>query len=345
MKDKLYDFDLPDELIASYPPAQRTESKLLIYSLANKVSQIEKFEDISRFLRPGDNLVRNITKVEKRRIYAVKEDGKEFEIMLLKPEDYFKKKWQCLVKGLKKWSVGDSLVIQGSNNVNISLISRENQFALIHASEPLTARFLNKFGHMPIPPYLKRKAIKIDEDRYQTTFAEIYGSSAAPTAGLHFSNQLTGRLKEIGINFIDIVLHIGYGTFASLNEENYKYKKLHQESYVLSDDAAQQLNRAKLNKERIFAVGTTSLRTLESNYRKNNGSFKAEKSETEIFLHPPDTIGSVNGLITNFHLPKSSLMMLVSCFTGREKLLEIYKLAVKEKMRFFSYGDAMLLLP
>ena len=344
-KEDQYDFHLPDNLIASYPAKNRVDSRLLAYSIERNSTSISTVINISKFLKPGDHLVRNITKVEKRRVFACNEANKDFEIMLLSPLDLKRKKWQCLVRGLKKWQEGSSLTLKGYENISITLFKRENEFAFIETSEALTSVLLDKLGNMPIPPYLKRRAEDIDNERYQTTYAKVYGSAAAPTAGLHFSSALTNELKKNGIIFIDLVLHVGYGTFAPLSSDNFKSKKLHKEFYRIDQESAEKLNHALQNKNRVIAVGTTSLRALESNYRKNNGLFKAEQTETDIFLYPPEKINSVNGLLTNFHLPKSSLMMLVSCLTGREQLLSLYKQAIDERMRFFSYGDAMLLLP
>lgn len=345
MKEEQYDFDLPEGLIASFPAKSRVDSRLLAYSLESNTANITTFSNLSKFLRPGDYLVRNITKVEKRRVFAHNQVNKDFEIMLLRPLDLERKKWQCLVRGLKKWEENSSLVLKGYETISITLMKREDEFAYIEASKALTSVLLDKLGNMPIPPYLKRKSEEIDNERYQTTYAKVYGSAAAPTAGLHFSLELTNELKKVGIIFIDLVLHVGYGTFAPLNPGNFTGKKLHKEFYSIDQESADKLNQAHVNKNRVIAVGTTSLRALEANYRENNGLFKTGQTETDIFLFPPDKINSVNGLITNFHLPKSSLMMLVSCITGREQLLSLYKQAIEERMRFFSYGDAMLLLP
>ena len=241
-KEDQYDFHLPDNLIASYPAKNRIDSRLLAYSLERNSTSISTVINIRKFLKPGDHLVRNITKVEKEEFLLVTKPIKIL-IMLLSPLNLERKKWQCLVRGLKKWQEGSSLTLKGYENISITLFKRENEFAFIEASEALTAVLLDKLGNMPIPPYLKRRAEDIDNERYQTTYAKVYGSAAAPTAGLHFSSALTNELKKNGIIFIDLVLHVGYGTFAPLSLDNFTSKKLHKEFYSIDKESAESLTR------------------------------------------------------------------------------------------------------
>lgn len=338
----LYNFHLPEQLIRKYPTENRDESKLLCYAKTSREVSYHSFSNLVSLLQPGDILVRNNTLVEKRRVFVNKSSGGRLECLLLEPSDSSRKEWKCLVKGLKKWRVGEDVYAELNPDISFKLMSKDGQIATIASNQPLDYSAFGRIGNVPIPPYFNRAAEPIDEVRYQTIYANQPGSAAAPTAGLHFTDSITEKLRDRGVIFVDLTLHVGYGTFAPLSEDNFKSGSLHEEHYEISEAAAAALN-GKKESQRIISIGTTTLRALESNFRKNSGKFKAEKNSTKIFLYPPDKVRSVEGLLTNFHLPGSSLLMLVSCIVPREQLLHLYELAIQNKFQFYSYGDAMLI--
>jgi len=334
-----YDYELPEELIAQFPYEKRDEAKLMVLDKTTGLIRHEIFKDIINYFKEGDILVLNDTKVLPARIYGVKEiTNAKIEVLLLK--ELKNNTWECLVKHQKRLNIGTKI------NFSEELIGKvielkENGITIIEFKcDSVFVEILDKIGAMPLPPYIKEKLE--DKNAYQTVYATNLGSAAAPTAGLHFTNELLEKLKEKGVKVLNVTLHVGLGTFRPVNENDIRNHDMHAEYYEITEEVAEELNNAKLNKKRIIAVGTTSLRTLESNYVKY-GKFKSTKEETNIFIYPPYKIKSVNGLITNFHLPKSTLLMLVSCLSSRDKIINAYKEAIKKEYKFFSFGDAMFI--
>lgn len=335
---KDYDYDLPQELIAQTPLKNRSDSRLMVLNRKNKTIEHKSFSDIVDLLTKNDVLVLNDTKVIPARLYGHKEDtGAVIEILLLKDEG--NNIWQTLAKPQRRVKVG-GIISFGDGRLKARCISKEDmgvcRFELLY--DGILVEILDALGEMPLPPYIHEKLEQ--KDRYQTVYAKNPGSAAAPTAGLHFTPELLNRLKNKGVELIYITLHVGLGTFRPVEEDDLTNHVMHSEYYEISEEAAGRLNAAKRDGKRIIAVGTTSTRTLESAY--DNG-FKPCCADTSIFIYPGYTFQAIDAQITNFHLPKSTLIMLVSAFAGREFILEAYKKAVDEKYRFFSFGDAMLI--
>jgi S-adenosylmethionine:tRNA ribosyltransferase-isomerase len=332
-------FELPDELIARYPAPNREDSRLLVLNRTTKtIENFPSFRSIQDLLRPSDILVYNSTRVSKRRVFLRTTLGRVHECLFL--EEEFFGRFRCLVRNSGKLKIGDYLYTEDTRHV--WQFDREGDVSFLQTEDFAGEAFFEEYGTIPIPPYLKRKAEEIDEDRYQTIFANQRGSVAAPTAGLHFSEELKADLQNQGVQFLDLCLNVGYGTFAPLEENQIQNKRLHKETFTIPQHTVLKLNQAKGN-SRIIAIGTTTLRALEA-CLDSQGRFQAGDFSTEIFIWPGDVIRSIDGLITNFHLPESSLLMLVSAFAEKELVLQAYQAAVKERMRFFSYGDAMLIL-
>lgn len=336
-------FDLPNSLIAKYPSQKRDESKLMLVNKNTGEISIEPyFKNIVGFLKQGDLLIYNQTKVSKRRFYLKSQKGRIHECIFLEKEEYSKSSelWKCILAKSKKLKVGDVLhhgktkfIYQGNTQT----------YALIESTNPLDEDFFEKNGNIPIPPYLKRKAEESDNTRYQTIFASSIGSVAAPTAALHFTEQLKGELLSKGVQFLPVDLTVGYGTFSKVTEKQLQEKKLHSEKYSLTKHTSETLNQQKIKQKRIISIGTTSLRVLETCYNSKEEMFCPRDGATEIFITPDDKIQTINGLITNFHLPNSSLLMLVSAFASVELIVEAYNKAIENNMRFYSYGDAMFI--
>lgn len=339
LKTEDFDYFLPEELIAQTPVEPRDCSRLLVYDgKADKIYH-EHFYDIKKYLKKGDLIVRNNTKVLPARLYAYTPHGGKVEVLLLKRYDLTE--WEVLVKPGKKARVGAELTVNGELSLKVleniaETGSRRVKFLFDGVFEDIISRA----GEMPLPPYIREK-LK-DQNRYQTVYAKVDGSAAAPTAGLHFTDKLLAEIKAMGVEIVDVLLHVGLGTFRPVKTENISAHHIHSEYYEISEGAANAINAAKREGRRIIAVGTTSVRTLES-AADENGFVKPIKENTEIFIYPPYKFRCVDALITNFHLPKSTLIMLVSAFCSREKVLEIYKTAVEKKYRFFSFGDACFL--
>lgn len=335
---KDYDYDLPQELIAQTPLENRSDSRLMVLNRKKKTIEHKHFSDIVDLLTENDVLVLNDTKVIPARLYGHKEDtGAVIEILLLKDEG--NNIWQTLAKPQRRVKIGGILSF-GDGRLKARCISKEDmgicRFELLY--DGILVEILDALGEMPLPPYIHEKLEQ--KDRYQTVYAKNPGSAAAPTAGLHFTPELLKRLKNKGVELVYITLHVGLGTFRPVEEDDLTNHVMHSEYYEISKEAADRLNEAKKSGKRIIAVGTTSTRTLESAY--DNG-FKPCCANTSIFISPGYTFRAIDAQITNFHLPKSTLIMLVSAFAGREYILEAYKKAVEEKYRFFSFGDAMLI--
>jgi S-adenosylmethionine:tRNA ribosyltransferase-isomerase len=340
MDINLFDFYLPEELIAQKPVQKRDESRLLAVNLKDHTYEDKHFFDITNYLKPGDVLVRNNTKVIPARLLGIKEKtGAHCELLLLKQIEG--DNWECLTRPAKSLKVG-ARVDFGDGKLIAECIEERDEglrvFKFIY--DGIFLEVLDALGKMPLPPYIREQLCT--NDRYQTVYAKFEGSAAAPTAGFHFTEELFDKIKKMGVEVVDITLHIGLGTFRPVKVTDTKDHVMHSEVYEISEEAAAKLNKAKAENRRIIAIGTTSVRTLEANYTKYN-TFKPTKEATNIFIQPGYQYKTVKAIITNFHLPKSTLIMLVSAFAGREFTLELYKHAVEEKYRFFSFGDSMIL--
>ena len=312
----------------------------MVYDRSADKVEHKIFRDIIDYLKKGDVLVRNNTKVLPARMFAKTENGGNVEVLLLRR--YNLTDWEVLVKPGKKARVGTRLKISDELSLEVKEIiedagSRRVTFIFDGVFEDI----LSRVGEMPLPPYITEK-LK-DQGRYQTVYSLIDGSAAAPTAGLHFTSELLQRIKDKGVEIVDVLLHVGLGTFRPGTADKIEEHKMHSEYYEISERAAERINLAKKEGRRVIAVGTTSVRTLET-AANEDGTVRAEKGDTQIFLYPPYKFNCVDALITNFHLPESTLIMLVSCMCSREKILELYRTAVDEKYRFFSFGDAMFII-
>ncbi len=339
MKTSDFDYYLPEELIAQTPIEPRDHSRLLAYDRAQEKVYHKKFYDIKEFLKPGDVLVRNNTKVLPARMFAYTKNGGKVEILLLKRFNLTE--WEVLVKPGKKAKPGVELIINEQLKLTVlSTIEESGSRRVKFEYDGVFEDIISNVGEMPLPPYITEK-LK-DKERYQTVYAKHDGSAAAPTAGLHFTESLIAEIKEMGVEIVDVLLHVGLGTFRPVKSEDILEHHMHSEYYEISSESAEIINRAKREGRRIIAVGTTSVRTLES-ASDDNGLVKPIKANTEIFIYPSYKFKCVDALITNFHLPKSTLVMLVSALSSREKILELYNTAVIERYRFFSFGDAMFI--
>ena len=339
MKTSDFDYYLPEELIAQTPIEPRDHSRLLVYNRSEDKVYHKKFYDIKEFLRAGDLLVRNNTRVLPARMYAYTKNGGKVEILLLKRFNLTE--WEVLVKPGKKAKPGVELTI--SNELKLTVLSTIEESGSRRVNFEYDGVFediISRIGEMPLPPYITEK-LK-DKERYQTVYAKVDGSAAAPTAGLHFTDNLINDIKNMGVEIADVLLHVGLGTFRPVKADDISEHHMHSEYYEISEESAEKINRAKREGRRIIAVGTTSVRTLES-ASDENGFVKPTKANTEIFIYPSYKFKCVDALITNFHLPKSTLVMLVSALSSREKILELYNTAVSEKYRFFSFGDSMFI--
>ena len=342
MKLEEFDFYLPEELIAQTPLLKRDTSKLLTINRKENTYEHKVFSDIIDYFNPGDTLVLNNTRVMPARLYGQKKDtGAAIEVLLLKNKEH--NMWECLVKPAKRIKVG-SIVSFGEGIMEAECVKvLDDGFRYFEFKyEGIFQERLDELGTMPLPPYIKERLT--DKERYQTVYSKEVGSSAAPTAGLHFTNELLDKIKQKGVNIVYLTLHVGLGTFRPVSVENIEDHDMHSEYYTLDEETANVINETKKNGGRVFSVGTTSTRTLETIARDNDGEIVAASGWTNIFIYPGFEFKCVDGLITNFHLPKSSLIMLVSAFYNTEIVLELYKIAVENKYRFFSFGDAMIII-
>ena len=340
MKTSDFFYDLPKELIAQSPAAVRSASRLLVYDRANKTIRDGVFTDILDYFRPGDVLVRNITRVIPARLHAYREDtGGAMEFLLLRRLD--ENRWECLVRPGRREKTGLTFKINDELSATI-LDSTEDGGRIVRLNyDGVFEEILDRAGEMPLPPYITERTA--GKERYQTVYAKENGSAAAPTAGLHFTTELLDDIRKKGVTIVDVLLHVGLGTFRPVSEDNVEDHHMHSEYYECSEEAARAINEARARGGRVFAVGTTSCRTLES-VTDDEGIVHAKKGWTDIFITPGYKFKAVDKLITNFHLPESTLLMLVSALCTREEMLDVYKHAVEEKYRFFSFGDAMLIL-
>ncbi|MDQ0219342.1 tRNA preQ1(34) S-adenosylmethionine ribosyltransferase-isomerase QueA [Peribacillus cavernae] len=341
MKVELFDFHLPEELIAQVPLEHREQSRLMVLDKETGAIQHEIFKDITEYLQPGDCLVLNDTRVLPARLYGSKEDtGANVEVLLLKQEEG--DAWETLVKPAKRIKEGTKIVFgDGKLTATCTDVLDHGGRVLAFAYEGIFYEVLEELGSMPLPPYIKEQLE--DKERYQTVYAKERGSAAAPTAGLHFTEQLLEGIKEKGVHIAFITLHVGLGTFRPVSADDVDDHEMHAEFYQMTEGTARLLNEVKANGGRIITVGTTSTRTLETIASKHDGLFKEESGWTSIFIFPGYQFKGIDAMITNFHLPKSTLIMLISTLAGREHVLHAYETAVKEKYRFFSFGDAMLI--
>ena len=340
MKTSDFYYDLPEELIAQDPLEDRSSSRLMVLDRESGEISHHIFKDIIDYLNPEDCLVINDTKVIPARLYGVKEDtGAHIEILLLKRRE--NDVWETLVRPGKKAKPGTRLTF-GDGRLKAEVIDVvEEGNRLIHFEyEGIFEEVLDKLGEMPLPPYITER-LK-DKDRYQTVYAKYDGSAAAPTAGLHFTTELLEKIKEKGVEIANVTLHVGIGTFRPVKVENIEEHEMHSEHYYIKKEDADKINNAKRNGHRVIACGTTSCRTIET-VADENGFVKETEGDTSIFIYPGYKFKCLDALITNFHLPKSTLVMLVSALAGKDFIMEAYKIAVDEKYKFFSFGDAMLI--
>ena len=340
MNVKDYDYDLPEELFAQDPLEDRSSSRLMVLDRQTGDVEHRHFTDILEYLHPGDCLVINNTKVIPARLFGVKEDTQtKIEVLLLKRKE--NDIWETLVKPGKKAKPGTKLVFgDGLLTAEVVDVVEEGNRLIQFHYDGIFEEILDQLGQMPLPPYITHQ-LK-DKNRYQTVYAKYDGSAAAPTAGLHFTKELLQKVKDMGVDIAEVTLHVGLGTFRPVKVENVLDHHMHSEFYMVSQEAADKINRAKESGHRVIAVGTTSTRTLEA-AADENGRLHETSGWTEIFIYPGYQFKVIDALITNFHLPQSTLVMLVSALAGREHVLHAYEIAVKERYRFFSFGDAMLI--
>ena len=336
-----FDYDLPHELIAQTPLKERDQSRLLVLDTKTGEYQDDYFYNVIDRLNPGDALVMNDSRVMPARLYGVKpETGGHVEVLLLNNTDG--DNWETLVKPAKRAKVGTEISFgDGKLTATVTEELEHGGRMIEFHYNGIFMEILDQLGEMPLPPYIKEKLD--DPEMYQTVYSREIGSAAAPTAGLHFTKELLKKIEDKGVKLVYLTLHVGLGTFRPVSEENIEDHKMHSEFYRLTEDAAKTLNEVKANGGRIVATGTTSIRTLETIGTKFNGEIRADSGWTDIFIKPGYKWQVVDAFITNFHLPKSTLVMLVASFTGRENILNAYRHAVSEKYRFFSFGDAMFI--
>ncbi|MBC1752801.1 tRNA preQ1(34) S-adenosylmethionine ribosyltransferase-isomerase QueA [Listeria seeligeri] len=341
MKVEDFDFDLPEELIAQTPLLDRTSSRLMVLDKATGEIKDQHFTDILSYLHEGDALVLNDTRVLPARLHGTKDEtGAHIEVLLLKQKEG--NAWETLVKPAKRIRQGATITFGDGALKATCLEELEHGGRILEFSyEGIFYEVLEQLGEMPLPPYIKEQLA--DQDRYQTVYAKENGSAAAPTAGLHFTEDLLAKIKSKGVEIIFVTLHVGLGTFRPVDVEDTANHKMHSEFYRLTEEAAERINKVKETGGKVVAVGTTSIRTLETIASHHEGKLVAESGWTEIFISPGYTFQAVDALITNFHLPKSTLIMLVSALSDRNKILTAYNHAVEEQYRFFSFGDAMFI--
>ena len=340
MKVSEFNYDLPEELIAQTPIEKRDESRLMVLNREIQTIEHKRFKDIIEFLKPGDVLVRNNTKVIPARLYGKKETGANVEFLLL--NNIEGDIWESIVRPGNKLHIGTKVIFgDGLLEAEILDIMPGGTRKVKFNYNGIFNEILDKIGLMPLPPYIHEELKQ--KDRYQTVYAKYDGSAAAPTAGLHFTEELLKRLEEKGVIIANVTLHVGIGTFRPVKEETVENHEMHSEHFYIKQEDVEKINNAKKNGNRVIAVGTTSCRVLES-IADENGMVKEIEGDTKIFIYPGYKFKCLDGLITNFHLPQSTLLMLVSALAGKDYIMKAYKEAVKEKYRFFSFGDAMIII-
>ncbi|MBN2856933.1 MAG: tRNA preQ1(34) S-adenosylmethionine ribosyltransferase-isomerase QueA [Candidatus Delongbacteria bacterium] len=337
-----YGFELPKKLIAQKPLASRTGSKLLTLDRSTAELFSENFTDIKKYFEPGDVLVLNETKVMPARLFgSIEKSGKKIEILLLKETE--ENVWEVMVKPGRGLKVGDRITMESGASFIVQSSTENGGRIVIFEHDESLYEYIDKYGKMPLPPYIEREATEDDKARYQTVYAKIPGAVAAPTAGLHFTDDILSDLSSAGVLVVKILLHVGAGTFKPVKSESILDHKMHSEYYEISQESADIINSAKKSGKKICAVGTTAVRTLET-VADENGFVKEAKGETDIFIYPGYKFKVTDRMITNFHLPKSTLILLVSAFSSIEMIKKAYDKAINENYRFYSYGDAMLIL-
>ena len=340
MKLEEFDYNLPEELIAQVPIQKRDESRLMVVDREKRTIEDKVFKDIIDYLEPGDCLVRNNTKVIPARLYGKKDTGANVEFVLLKQIEG--DIWESIVRPGNKLKPGSKVIFgDGLLKAEILDVLEDGTRKVKFEYDGIFNEILDKIGLMPLPPYI-HESLK-ENDRYQTVYAKYEGSAAAPTAGLHFTPELLKKIEEKGIKIANVTLHVGIGTFRPVKEENIEEHKMHTEHFYIKQEDVDKINETKKNGKKVIAVGTTSCRVLETIADENTGFVKQIEADTGIYIYPGYKFKCIDGLITNFHLPKSTLLMLVSALADREFILEAYNKAVEEKYRFFSFGDAMFI--
>lgn len=339
MKTSDFSFELPERLIAQFPPTERGTSRLMLLNRATRSRRHLHVGDLPDILSPGDLLVFNNSRVRKARLAADSLDtGAQVEFLLLKAFD--ESEWLAMAQRAKRRRTGSRY--RFADGTTAEIIACEGEYRRLRFDAPINDAWLDRYGHIPLPPYIKRPDTDSDAERYQTIYADKTGSAAAPTAGLHFTNALLESLKNRGIETTFITLHVGLGTFLPVRTENIEDHSMHEEFFHIGTDTAAMVERAKADGRRVIAVGTTSARALESAWK--DGRLTSGDSSTSIFIYPGYHFKAIDGLFTNFHTPESSLLMLVSAFAGQDFILDSYREAVREEYRFFSYGDSTLIL-
>jgi S-adenosylmethionine:tRNA ribosyltransferase-isomerase len=332
-------YDLPEKLIAQTPSNKRDESRLFLLNRHNGNFEHSVFNKISDHLQSGDILVFNNAKVIHARIFCTRETGGKVEIVLAQRIDVLN--WFVICNRTKRLKHGDKIFPIKDTSLSFTITGREDEYLIINTSTPLTDEILKEIGEVPLPPYIKRENIASDSERYQTVYASISGAVAAPTAGLHFTEEIISGLKVKGIDTAYTTLFVSWGTFSPVRDNDLRKHKMHSEKYMLDSETAEKINKGRKEGRRIIAVGTTSLRVLETTYI--DGMNQSGTGDTSIFIYPPYSIKSIDGLITNLHTPYSTLLMLVSAFAGYDLIMKAYDEAVMMEYRFFSYGDAMFI--
>lgn len=340
MKTSEFDYELPEELIAQTPLLNRSSSRMMVLHKNNQKFEHKHFYDIVDYFHEGDVLVRNNTRVIPARLFGIKEEtGAHVELLLLQQQE--DNIWECLVGNAKVVKIGTVVSFHdGRLKAKCVEIKEKGLRRMQMIYQGIFNEILDKLGNVPLPPYIKERLD--DPNRYQTVYAKVDGSAAAPTAGLHFTDEIFNKLKEKGVEILDVTLHVGLGTFRPMDTDTIEEHVMHGEMYHIDAYTAKRLNLAKQENRRIFAIGTTSVRTLESVYRKF-GRFEETTDETKLFIYPGYQWNTISGILTNFHLPKSTLIMMICSFAGKDFVLKAYHEAVKEKYRFFSFGDCMLI--
>src|SRR4030042_29605 len=342
MRVEEFDYHLPTSLIAQYPSSQRGETPLLVLHRQNGMIEHRAFRDMTQYLNSADLLVLNNTRVLPARLIGKKETGGRIELLLIPSWNGTKGDWKVLIKGAGKLKPGARIRFEQGLEGEVEEV-KDGKGRVRFTSQGEETDILEKIGHIPLPPYIKRGDDPLDKDRYQTVFAERDGSIAAPTAGLHFTHALLQSLKENGVRTITITLHIGIGTFAPVKALDVEDHAMEAEWVEISEETAREIDEAKARGGKVFCVGTTTTRALES-FSDGKGGMRSGKGMSSLFIYPPYRFRVIDGMVTNFHLPKSTLIMLVSAFAGKDLLMKAYQEAIRRKYRFYSYGDAMLIL-
>ncbi len=341
MKTSRFDYELPEELIAKHPAKEREGSKLLVFGRRTKRIEHHQFRHVREYMRKGDTLVVNDSRVFKARFFGTKQgSGGEVELLCLHPVE--RNFWKVICKPARRIRNGTVIEFGGSGAATVTEELKGGERILEFSEDPLA--ICEAIGELPLPPYIKRKPVESDLVRYQTVYSNPVGSVAAPTAGLHFTDELLNDIRDQGVEVVKLTLHVGWGTFKPVSTDKAEDHSVEQEWYSVNAATARQIVETRRRKSRIFVVGTTSTRALESWYRDTSGTLVPASGFTDLFIYPPYKFNLVDKLVTNFHLPKSSLLMLVSAFAGRKNMLRCYRQAVKHRYRFYSYGDAMLIL-